>query len=227
MDSDRAVWCAGKIDRLCICSRRERSKPTKCRNSDFGLAAESGVRLLTPSSSLLRRGPHIHCPIALLACVLRPCAARGAAARADAQMFDASRCRPDLERPRSFAYGKHEWRSAVELGTASTRTDGPVSTTRQRALWSTYDQLKLNLAGLAARRVTLWSCWAPRVPRLQVSRGATELLVSYRTDPPTRQVRTKGRRLMCRIRRARGLLNCRSGGGSGMQRYAVGAPALN
>eukprot|EP00964_Phaeocystis_antarctica_P084190 scaffold52990_cov42-Phaeocystis_antarctica.AAC.2 len=74
-----------------------------------------------------------------------------------------------------------------------------------RTLWSTYDQLKLNLAGLAARRVTLWSCWAPRVPRLQVSRGATELLVSYRTDPPTRQVRTKGRRLMCRIRRARGL----------------------
>ena len=29
------------------------------------------------------------------------CAARGAAARADAQMFDASRCRPDLERPSS------------------------------------------------------------------------------------------------------------------------------
>ena len=26
---------------------------------------------------------------------------------------------------------------------------------------------------------------ACRVPRLQVSRGATELLVSYRTDPPT------------------------------------------
>ena len=113
-----------------------------------------------------------------------------------------------------------EWRSAVELQSASTRTDGPGSTTRRRTLWSTYDQLKLNLAGLAARRVTLWSCWAPRVPRLQVSRGATELLVSYRTDPPTRQVRTKGRRLMCRIRRARGLLNCRSGsgGGSGMQR---------
>eukprot|EP00964_Phaeocystis_antarctica_P103017 scaffold68316_cov59-Phaeocystis_antarctica.AAC.6 len=36
--------------------------------------------------------------------VERPCAARGAAARADAQMFDASRCRPDLERPRLFAY---------------------------------------------------------------------------------------------------------------------------
>ena len=75
-----------------------------------------------------------------------------------------------------------EWRSAVELGTASTRIDGPVSTTRRRPLWSTYDQLKQNLAGLAARRVTLWSCWAPRVPRLQVSRGATELLVSYITD---------------------------------------------
>eukprot|EP00964_Phaeocystis_antarctica_P005640 scaffold3071_cov59-Phaeocystis_antarctica.AAC.1 len=102
------------------------------------------------------------------------------------------------------------------------RTDGLGSTTRRRTLWSTYDQLKLNLAGLAARRVTLWSCWAPRVPRLQVSRGATELLVAYRTDPPTRQVRTKGRRLMCRIRRARGLLNCRSGGGSGMQRGPPG-----
>ena len=24
-----------------------------------------------------------------------------------------------------------------------------------------------------ARRVTLWSCWGPRVPRLQVSRGVT------------------------------------------------------
>ena len=32
-----------------------------------------------------------------------------------------------------------------------------------------------------ARRVTLWSCWAPRVPRLQGSRGVTELLMSYRT----------------------------------------------
>ena len=53
---------------------------------------------------------------------------------------------------------------------------------RRRALWSTYDQPKLSLAGLAARRVTFGSCWAPRVPRLQVSRGATELLVSYSTS---------------------------------------------
>ena len=60
--------------------------------------------------------------------------------------------------------------------------------THQRALWSTYDQLKLDLAGLAAQRVTLWSCWAPRVPRLQVSRGATELLVSYITDMCKRPV---------------------------------------
>jgi len=60
-----------------------------------------------------------------------------------------------------------EWRSAVELQSASTRIDGPVSTTRRRPLWSTYDQLKLSLAGLAARRVTLWSCWAPRVPRFE------------------------------------------------------------
>ena len=75
-----------------------------------------------------------------------------------------------------------EWRSAVDLQSASTRIDGPVSTTRRRPLWSTYDQLKLSLAGLAARRVTLWSCWAPRVPRLQVSRSTTEPLVSYVTD---------------------------------------------
>jgi hypothetical protein len=32
-----------------------------------------------------------------------------------------------------------------------------------------------------ARRVTLWNCWVPRVPRLQGSRGVTELLMSYRT----------------------------------------------
>ena len=44
------------------------------------------------------------------------------------------------------------------------------------------DQPKLSLAELAARRVTFGSCWAPRVPRLQVSRGATELLVSYSTS---------------------------------------------
>ena len=37
-------------------------------------------------------------------------------------------------------------------------------------------------------------------------------------------VRTKGRRLMCRIRRVRGLLNYRSGGGSGMQRKPEVAP---
>jgi hypothetical protein len=29
-----------------------------------------------------------------------------------------------------------------------------------------------------ARRVTLWSRWAPRVPRLQGSHGVTELLMS-------------------------------------------------
>eukprot|EP00964_Phaeocystis_antarctica_P013139 scaffold7205_cov46-Phaeocystis_antarctica.AAC.1 len=34
-------------------------------------------------------------------------------------MFDASRCRPDLERPRSFAYGKHD----LHLGPASRPPD--------------------------------------------------------------------------------------------------------
>ena len=38
------------------------------------------------------------------------------------------------------------------------------------ALWSTYDRPKLIVAGLAARRLTLWSCWAPHVQKLQVSR---------------------------------------------------------
>jgi hypothetical protein len=33
-----------------------------------------------------------------------------------------------------------------------------------------------------ARRVTLWSCWAPRVPRLQVSRGVTELCWRLATE---------------------------------------------
>ena len=73
-------------------------------------------------------------------------------------------------------------RSRASVCIRSKRTDGPGSTTRRRPLWSTYDQLK-NLAGLAARRVTfvLWPCWAPRVPRLQVSRSTTELLVCERT----------------------------------------------
>ena len=54
----------------------------------------------------------------------------------------------------------------------------------EHCLWSTYDQPKLNLAGLAAQRVTICgSCWAPRVPRLQVSRSTTEpLVLSYVTD---------------------------------------------
>eukprot|EP00964_Phaeocystis_antarctica_P119754 scaffold83509_cov40-Phaeocystis_antarctica.AAC.1 len=34
-------------------------------------------------------------------------------------MFDASRCRPDLERPRLFAYGKHD----LHLGPASRPPD--------------------------------------------------------------------------------------------------------
>jgi len=73
-------------------------------------------------------------------------------------------------------------RSRASVCIRSKRTDGPGSTTRRRPLWSTCDQLK-NLAGLAARRVTfvLWPCWAPRVPRLQVSRSTTELLVCERT----------------------------------------------
>ena len=67
LDSDGAVWCAQKIDRLLVYSRNPRPKPTKCRSSDFGLEAQCGVRLLTQPSSLLRRGPRILCPIALLA----------------------------------------------------------------------------------------------------------------------------------------------------------------
>ena len=34
-----------------------------------------------------------------------------------------------------------------------------------------------NLGWARARRVTLWSCWAPSVQRLQGSRGVTELLI--------------------------------------------------
>ena len=49
-----------------------------------------------------------------------------------------------------------EWRSAVELRSASKRTDGPGSSTRRRALWSPYDQPKLSLAGLAAQGSDFW-----------------------------------------------------------------------
>ena len=76
-----------------------------------------------------------------------------------------------------------EWRSAVELQSASKRTDGPgLNDAPESAVVDVCDQPKLSLAELAARRVTFGSCWAPRVPRLQVSRGATELLVSYSTS---------------------------------------------
>ena len=43
---------------------------------------------------------------------------------------------------------------------------------RRRALWSTYGQPKLTVVGLVAWQLTSWSCWAPHVQRLQVSRSA-------------------------------------------------------
>ena len=75
----------------------------------------------------------------------------------------------------------------------------------EHCLWSTYDQPKLNLAGLAAQRVTICgSCWAPRVPRLQVSRGVTELITTELCEifyalPPREGESESGERRVCAV----------------------------
>ena len=63
-----------------------------------------------------------------------------------------------------------EWWCAAELGQASMRIDGP-GAVRRGTLWSTYEQPKRILTGPTARRLTLWSCWSPRVQRLLASCG--------------------------------------------------------